>query len=157
MSIVQPDDILIYNSGKQDILSKNTAQRMYEVNQAAKELKLMLNYCDDLDWEMIQIIDLLATDFEGLCYALSIQASYGSKVDEKNQRIISGRDANEIAGEIDVYSEKLFKLLQIYLKAEWKRFCIDNKAKWRRRVKTPEFTIVLVVIACVMVIWSFLK
>lgn len=100
-----------------------TGVHFTECKQLCSKIRLLLNYCDVKDREIIQLAEKILRDYTEYC-------EYGQtcEIDEfdfiiEDENLIEGRKI------IEKNINLLFEKVQIYLKAEWNRVKYESQGK----------------------------
>lgn len=102
-------------------------KNLKNLNQIGSEIKLMMNYSDRFDREIMDQIDLIIVCYKKL--HLKIQQTIMDN--KKNHDVIFIPDDEVLKSqeEINVLSARLLSDMQVYLKSEWNRVKYESKGK----------------------------
>ena len=103
------------------------SENLKKLNQLSGEIKLMLNFSDNFDREIMYQIDLIILEYKNL-YLLS-QSNILEHKKAGDKIFIPNNDITNKQYEITAASEKLLDNMQIYLKSEWNRVKYESKGK----------------------------
>ena len=110
-----------------EMLNNNFENNLKELNQVGSEILLMLNYSDEFDKKIMEIIKLQAYKIENLYYKTLTQSTISYK--ENNSFYVPDDEIKSLEEEIEELNEKIIKEFQIYLKFEWNRVKKESKGK----------------------------
>ena len=110
-----------------EMLNNNFENNLKELNQVGSEILLMLNYSDEFDKKIMEMIKLQAYKIENLYYKTLTQSTISYK--ENNSFYVPDDEIKSLEEEIEELNEKIIKEFQIYLKFEWNRVKKESKGK----------------------------
>lgn len=91
--------------------------------QSCTKIKLLLNYCDDKDKNIINLCEEILEGFRKYCDFV-----HNCKVDNDGH-FVDSKDMNKCKKQVENDIDKLSKAVQIYLKAEWNRVKYESQGK----------------------------
>ncbi len=110
----------------------NLAQKSLSINlqtliQIGTEIKLMLNFSDKFDNEIMEEIDIIIIKYKTLY--VNIQQNIIENQKERFAIFVPNEKVKGIQDEIDELSTALLSDMQIYLKSEWNRVKNESQGK----------------------------
>lgn len=113
--------------------TEKIGEQLSHVRKLCSQIKLMLNFTDEIDKEIIKIVEGLKERYEN--YYVKYGVLHPDKLKEDDKQ-----NAERMADETREDLQKLDKFLQIYLKAEWNRVKYESQGKIYEK-ETQEFDI----------------
>lgn len=110
-----------------EMLNNNFENNLKELNQVGSEILLMLNYSDEFDKKIMEMIKLQAYKIENLYYKTLTQSTISYK--ENDPFYVPDDEIQSLEKEIEKLNEEIIKEFQIYLKFEWNRVKKESKGK----------------------------
>lgn len=103
----------------------NLKNNLKELNQVGSEILLMLNYSDEFDNKIMEMIKRQAHNIETLYCKTLNQPPISYK--ENNSSYVPDDEIKSLEEEIEELNEEIIKKFQIYLKFEWNRVKKESK------------------------------
>lgn len=111
-----------YNSNSEEDIEKS-GKHLSECRRVNSEIKLMLNFSDEKDAEIISVVDKLMNSFQGYYYeAFNCEVS-------KEGFFINNDKMDKYQEDVNDCIECIIGKVQIYLKAEWNRVKYESKGE----------------------------
>lgn len=137
ISLLDTEELTTHNNfTNADIFKTDINKKRNEIKEVGTNIKLQLNFLDEIDSEIIQEVDLLLDKYELLHIKITEIALSG---DEK-ELFVYGDNILDRQKEISILSDKLIQKIQIYLKAEWNRVKYESMGKTYEK-ETQDFDI----------------
>ena len=111
----------------EEMLKRNYHAKIKELYQQGEKIKVLLNFTDDLDNDLIKAIDLQLINYKLLCEKTMICALASAK--KGDSVFVPNSEIYEMQKEMEKTSEEILKYTQIYLKAEWNRVKYESQGK----------------------------
>lgn len=186
IAILDTQDLTDTIAKTDDIVNYPFNKNLQKLNQIGSEIKLMLNFSDSFDRDIMEQIDIITYHYK-ILYVIAQRCILEN---QKNELYLfePNKDMLKKQNEINKSSEKLLSDMQIYLKSEWnrikheskgetyeketqlfdlkeliekksnpdyknnhwKRACINTKAKYKRILKSSQFSIIVFVIGIII-------
>ena len=116
-SIITPDELRQYPFGND----------FRKLKQIGYEVKLMLNFSDDLDGRIMQQIDFIIVSYKNLL--ICIRSSILDCIENRDEIYVPNESVIAKQNELELLTEKLLSDMQIYLKSEWNRVKCETKGE----------------------------
>lgn len=100
---------------------------LQRLNQLGCEIKLMLNFSDSFDREIMYQIDLIILGYKNLY--ISSQSSILEQIKSGEKLFVPNKEVTDKQEALITSKEKLLSDMQIYLKSEWNRIKYESKGK----------------------------
>lgn len=100
---------------------------LQRLNQLGCEIKLMLNFSDSFDREIMYQIDLIILGYKNLY--ISSQSSILAQMKSGEKLFVPDKEVTDKQEALISSKEKLLSDMQIYLKSEWNRVKYESKGK----------------------------
>lgn len=113
----------IYNNAYYKNDYEKTGIHLSKCQQLCSEIKLLLNYCDEEDKKIIDLVEKILELYRQYCDLV-----HNVKVDEEGYFIESSNMKSK-AEQVEENISLLTKKIQIYLKAEWNRVKYESQGK----------------------------
>lgn len=127
ISLADVKELTVKSLKPKEMLNNNFENNLKELNQVGSEILLMLNYSDEFDKKIMEMIKLQAYKIENLYYKTLTQSTISYK--ENDAFYVPNDEIKSLEKEIEKLNEEIIKEFQIYLKFEWNRVKKESKGK----------------------------
>lgn len=127
ISILDTQEVTDGLATPNDLLKHPFGNNMQKLNQLAAEIKLMLNFADELDREIMALIDMILLSYKN--FYLLVQSNIMQDIKNGDMIFVPSDEVNKKQRQIDELSSRFLSLMQIYLKSEWNRVKHESKGE----------------------------
>lgn len=127
ISILDTQDLTYTVAKTEDIIKYPFSENLYKLNQIGSEIKLMLNFSDDFDREIMDQIDIIILTYKNLY--VTTQSCIIENTKKKSPLFVPSDELMKKQTDIDSLTQKLLSDMQIYLKSEWNRVKYESCGK----------------------------
>lgn len=127
LSVLDTQDLTYTIAMVDEIINYPFSQNLQKLNQIGSEIKLMLNFSDAFDQEIMSQIDLIIIDYKNLY--ITTQSSILKHKENGSLLFLTNEEIKNIEKEIEKLSVALLSNMQVYLKSEWNRVKYESNGK----------------------------
>lgn len=136
LSILNTEEFTENFVSPKEMLEQDYGAKTKELCQLGVKIKLLLNFSDELDNEIIKAIDLQIVNYKLLCEKI-LNCAF-KDLDNGKEIFVPSGEIYEVQKNIEKISEDIIRDFQIYLKSEWNRVKYESQGK-KYEKETQEF------------------